>query len=596
VKRNEELLSEALDHLDAGRLVEAESICRRILKQAPRDGNAARVLCNVLILRGRGKEALAMARKAGANADHHPAFYWSLGRLMRQIGTPSETVELFRKAVELEPREPEGWIALTEALIWAGDFEAARREAARGLSFIPSGAPELHLNYATALISLGRAEEALRVLRAASDASPGHIQLAALLASALNVVADAMPEEVFAAHRRVGEAIEKAHGPVPQRPPLRRPMNDPVRVGLLSPDLRTHSVSYFVEPLLRHIDRALCEIVCFSTSVHEDATSERLAAMASGWRNLALHSDDHAAEVIRAESIDVLIDLAGLTAGNRPGILHRRPAPVMATWLGYPNTTGMRFIDVRMVDSLTDPPGAERFCVERLVRLDPCFMCYAPPQDAPAPAPAPPVVRNGFITFGSFNAHRKTNDATLALWARLLHAVPRSRLLMKNASLGAPNVRADVLYRLERLGIAADRVELLGPSPTVREHLASYGRMDIALDTFPYHGATTTCEALWMGVPVVTLVGRTHASRVGLSLLSAAGFGQWAAADEDSFARIASELAKDRGRLSELRSRLRASIAESPLCDGTGFARRFAAMIRVTAMAGEATVAHGSSE
>jgi predicted O-linked N-acetylglucosamine transferase (SPINDLY family) len=264
----------------------------------------------------------------------------------------------------------------------------------------------------------------------------------------------------------------------------------------------------------------------------------------------------------------VLVDLAGHTGEYRLPVLNRRPAPIVCTYLGYPNTTGVPGVGYRIVDHLTDPPGA--MATEELVRLDGCFVCYQPPADAPDV----PVPQRAAPVFGSYNALPKMRPAVVDLWSRILREVPGSRLVLKNAALGAESTRRRVLAAFEACAVPPERLDLLAPETALGGHLAQYGRVDVALDPFPYNGTTTTCEALWMGVPVVTLEGRAHAGRVGLSLLSAVGLGELVARTPDEYLRIAADLAADRPRLAELRRTLRDRVRTSVLTDAGSMARR----------------------
>jgi predicted O-linked N-acetylglucosamine transferase (SPINDLY family) len=298
------------------------------------------------------------------------------------------------------------------------------------------------------------------------------------------------------------------------------------------------------------------------------------------WREIGAVTDADAAELIRRDGIDILVDLAGHTFGNRLLLFARRPAPVQVTYLGYCDTTGMNAIDYRLTDALADPPGTtERLHTERLVRLPDCAWCFRPPEGAPPVSP-PPFERTGGITFGCFSAIPKLTEEALRLWSRILLAVPRSRLLLKNVAFREVATQSRIRALLESAGIAADRIELLGPTPDIAGHLATYGHVDIALDTFPYHGTTTTCEALWMGVPVITLAESAHASRVGVSRLTHAGLPEFIAADQDDYARIAVQLAADTNRLADLRSHLRSRMAASPLMDAPRFAQNVEAAYR----------------
>jgi predicted O-linked N-acetylglucosamine transferase (SPINDLY family) len=278
-----------------------------------------------------------------------------------------------------------------------------------------------------------------------------------------------------------------------------------------------------------------------------------------------------------ADRIDILVDLAGHTSDNRLPVFAMKPAPLQITYLGYPNTTGVSAIDYRISDAFADPPGlTEAFHSETLLRLSPCAWCYRPPADVPYVTPLP-ARTPGKVTFGSFSGFYKIGQDTVDLWSRLLHVLPAARLLLKSNTLRVP---VEVKARFHKRGIAPERIELLPAQPTIAQHLAAYARVDIALDPFPYHGTTTTCEAMLMGVPVITCAGKTHVSRVGVSLLSNAGLAHLIAADPEQFVRIGVDLASDLPRLEKLRQTLRQRLLQSPICDGVGFTRGFERALR----------------
>jgi predicted O-linked N-acetylglucosamine transferase (SPINDLY family) len=290
--------------------------------------------------------------------------------------------------------------------------------------------------------------------------------------------------------------------------------------------------------------------------------------------------DGQLIEQIRGDRVDILVELSGQTHGNKLGAVRLRGAPVQVTYCGYPNTTGVPAVDYRIVDSLTDPsPGADRLAVEKLIRLDPCFLCYTPREDAP-PIAEPPSRKNGSITFGSFNSLKKVTPSTLALWCRLVREVPGSRLVIKSGTAFARSAREHLTREILSHGLAQTRFDLLERNEAKFEHLATYEQVDIGLDTFPYHGTTTTCEAMWQGVPVVSLVGDVHAARVGLSLLSAVGLAELAARTPDEYLEIAMALAADPARLASIRSTLRPRMQASVLCNAPAFARRFEGALR----------------
>jgi predicted O-linked N-acetylglucosamine transferase (SPINDLY family) len=332
-----------------------------------------------------------------------------------------------------------------------------------------------------------------------------------------------------------------------------RHVNDPtpnrrLRIGHVSADFRDHPVARFLEPLIAHRDTAAFEIIAYSSVENPDEVTTSLRSRFDNWHDVAALNAGQLAELIRSHQIDILIDLAGHTSGGRLETFARKPAPVQMTYLGYPDTTGLTAIDYRITDALADPPGAESRHTEQLARVEGCFLCYPWPQTEP-----PRRATHGPITFASFNNLAKISPTTIRLWRDVLAAVPSSRMLIKTTSLGDAPTRAVVAERFARLGLPLERVELLGPAPTQPEHLATYARVTVALDTFPYNGTTTTCEALSMGVPVVSLFGEHHASRVGLSLLTACGLAAWATDDPKRFVEIAARLAETRPTVSILR-------------------------------------------
>jgi predicted O-linked N-acetylglucosamine transferase (SPINDLY family) len=322
------------------------------------------------------------------------------------------------------------------------------------------------------------------------------------------------------------------------------------------------------------------EIFCYADVMHPDPVTDRLQGFADHWLATIGMSDDEMAARIRSDSVDILVDLAGHTAHNRLMVFARKPAPVQVTWLGYPNTTGLGAIDYRLVDAVTDPNGAaDAFVSEIPLRLTDGFLCYGGPREAPEPAD-PPCLKTGVVTFGSFNNPAKVSTATFDAWAKLLTRLPEARLLLKGKSFADNTTRALFIARLGERGVTPERIELVAWAPSNAAHLALYERVDIALDPFPYNGTTTTCEALWMGVPVVTLRGNRHAGRVGASLLSHSRLTDWIADSVEDYVEIAVELAGNPVRLHDLRRSLRLRLATSPLCDSKAFAAQIEAAFR----------------
>jgi protein O-GlcNAc transferase len=388
----------------------------------------------------------------------------------------------------------------------------------------------------------------------------------------LNYDPDRSPEQLKREHmvwaERFARLLYASEFGCPQeRDPDRR-----LRVGYLSPDLRRHSVAYFVAPLLLAHDRREVEAICYASVLRPDAFTDELRAMADGWVDAHRLDDASLAARIRADRIDVLIELAGHTRDSRLLACAYRPAPVQIGYIGYPNTTGVGAIDYRITDQVADPDGFDDHYCETLIRLPRCFLAYAAPRHAPEVGPLP-FQRNGYITFGSFNNLAKINRRVIALWAEILNQVEGSCLVLKSAGTGDAETKAGLEAAFAAQGIAPERLRILPPAAEAQEHLAVYNEIDLALDPFPYNGTTTTCEALWMGVPVITLAGDRHAGRVGASLLHAVGFQAGIAATPEDYALTARLLASQPELLAAARRHLRSDLARSPLRDHEGHAR-----------------------
>ena len=417
-------------------------------------------------------------------------------------------------------------------------------------------------------------DESINALRQALRLEPDLMLARSALVYALNYPSDADvdPESKLEAALAWGDMhaastlAHRVHANLPD--PNRR-----LRIGYLSPDFRDHSVAFFLPPLLDQNHSDAIETYCYSNVKRPDARTKQLQKTAHHWRDISQQSDIQVADQIVADEIDILVDLAGHTLGGRLGVFALKPAPVQVSYLGYPATTGVAAIDYRFTDNIADPPGmTDRYHVEKLVRLPHGFVCYTPPDDAP-PVAALPAFDNGYVTFGSFNHICKISDNTLSVWSAILNRVPDSRLVLKYKALNDAITRSRLLGRFREHDIAVERIDLLDFVPSRKAHLDTYNRIDIALDTFPYNGTTTTCEALWMGVPVVTLAGREHAGRVGVSVFEQVGLESFIAQTEQDYIDIAATMASNLHRLAELRHELRSSMATSRLCDHDGFAR-----------------------
>jgi protein O-GlcNAc transferase len=502
----------------------------------------------------------------------------SLGNALRDQIKLDEAIASFERALHHKPDFAEAHNNLGVALRDQNKLEDAVTHFESAVALKVDYA-EAHSNLGATLKARGQLDSAIIEYQRALACNPNHVAAYSNLLFCLIYDERVSAEQLFAAHQewdiRYGRVIRWPSAYTNNRSEGRR-----LRVGYVSGDFRQHSVAWFFGPLLAAHDRAAVEIFCYAEVKRPDDVTERFKALADHWRVTIGLSDETVAAQIAADGIDILVDLAGHTAGNRLLVFTRKPAPVQVTWLGYPNSTGLSAIDYRLVDTVTDP-GDEviPMASEKLVRLDKSFLCYGPPAAAPLPAP-PPSLESGIITFGSFNNPTKYSAATLDAWAKLLTRLPEARLSLKGLPFADASTRALYQTRFSERGVAAQRIILVGGMPDLTTHLAYYSQIDIALDPSPYNGTTTTCEALWMGVPVVTVRGDRHSGRVGASLLSTVGLDALIAHDIEEYVSIALRLAHDRSRLTHLRGSLRAQVAASPLCDAPSFARKIESAYR----------------
>lgn len=554
----------------------AADCSRQALAIAPRHTGALYNLAIALRDLGQDDEAIDALERTLALAPDHVGAPGALAHLLMAQGRLDRAAEVLRSALRRAPANADWQANLGAILQLLGEHEEAADCLRRSLALKPRAAT--HDNLGVVLCSQGRCQEALECHQAAIAREPSHYRAHSNLLLTMQYLEDVTAQSLLSAHRG-WSAVHEGGSPQKKDFPNAGDGQRRLRVGYVSPDMRIHSVAYFLEPLLANHDPTQVEVCCYSDVARPDDTTRRLKAQAGIWRDTAVMTDEQLAAQVRQDGVDILVDLAGHTSGNRLKVFAARPAPLQITYLGYPGTTGLNAIDYRITDGVADPPGAEAFHTEVLLRLDGCFLCYRAPLDAPSVAPSP-AAEAGCVTFGSFNNLAKMNAAVVALWAGVLEAVPGARLLLKNPSLSDGASRQRYLRMFEDHGVAPERVELLGRTPTPVEHLALYGRVDIALDTFPYAGTTTTCEALWMGVPVISLAGERHAGRVGASLLAVVGHPEWVASSPEDYIAIAGRMARDPEQLQRTRALLREKMARSALCDEAAFVRRLEAAYR----------------
>jgi protein O-GlcNAc transferase len=602
----QEALDLGLQHQKAGRLTEAEAVFRQVLDNDPNHADALNLLGINAALRGENQLAVELIGRAILNDSMVAAYQLNMGNVLSAQGRLQEASSAYLAALKIKPDYAEAHNNLGLVLMARGQIDAAIVACGVALRIKP-GFADAHKNLGLALKAQGNLDAALASCRTALKFQPDHAEAYCSLGNILKAqgqidaavgayrsAIELKPDQyvaqdnlLYALHFHPGydaKTILDEHTRWNQHfaAPLRRlirPHDNPdshrddperkLRIGYVSPDFRDHVVGRNLLPLLIEHNRECFDITCYANLKIPDSLTPRFRALAGNWRNIAVISDAQAAEMIRNEGIDILVDLALHMADNRLLVFARKPAPVQITFMGYPGTTGLTAMDYRLTDHFLDPPGLhDTYYSEESIRLPDTFWCYDPLSDEPAINELP-ASKNGYITFGCLNNFCKVNDGVLQLWAMVLNAVPHSRLLIQ-----APRgwTSEQVLAKLQQQGIASRRIEFVDVQPRL-DYLKLYHKIDIGLDTQPYNGHTTSLDAFWMGVPTVTLVGKTAVGRAGWSQLCNLGLQELAAQSSEEYVQKISKLSSNLTRLNQLRSTLRGQMAQSPLMDAKRFAR-----------------------
>ncbi len=549
-----------------GKLDEAVESFNRTLALKPDFVLALNDLGIALKDQGKLDEAIASFQRALSLQPDYAVAHNNLGNVLYDRGRLDEATASFLRALSIKPDFAEAHYNLGNALRDRYLLDEAVACYRRALDFKPDFALALN-NMGIALKDQGKLDEAIASCRQAFTVKPDYTEAYSNLLMCLNYLTDIGQEEIFEQSLHWLEQVAKTPPNPDSFHANNKDLDRKLRVGYVSADFRNHSVAFFIEPVLKAHDLGNVEVYCYANIDRPDDTTLRLQAESEHWHSISGQPDIEVVERIRRDEIDILVDLSGHTSGNRLLVFAYKPAPIQVSWLGYPNTTGMRAIDYRLTDAVADPQGeADNFHSEKLIRLEHGFLCYQPDASAPEVA-APPCLERDNVMFGSFNNLAKVTPEVIKVWAEILHKQPRSRLLLKSKGLADSEGRERYLLLFAEEGISAERLELHGWLPDPKNHLELYNRVDIGLDSFPYNGTTTTCEALWMGVPVVTLSGDRHAARVGASILHRVGLGESVAHSKEEYIALAVALAQDRQRLLTLRSSLRQKMRESQLLD-----------------------------
>jgi protein O-GlcNAc transferase len=560
--------------LDQKQIDEAIAAFRQAIRIKPDFAEAHSNLGNALNDNGQLDDAIAAyAQAIRINPDYADAYY-NLGNALKGLEQLDEAIACFRQALRVKPDYVDAHNNLGNALSGKGQYGHAMDCYRQAITIDPHAA-EAHSNLGNALKDLGQLDQAIASYRQAVRLKPDLANAHSNLLYALQFHPGYDPKTIFEEHRRWNQQHAVPLGKFIQPHANDRNPDRRLRIGYVSPDFRDHVVGQNLSPLLREHDHLQTEIFCYANMVRGDAFTEQIRGNADAWRSIARLSDSQVVDLIRQDQIDILVDLSVHTAHNRLLVFARKPAPVQVSYLGYCSTTGLETMDYRLSDPYMDPPDSDlSFYSEKTIRLPETYWCFNPRGPTPAPSP-PPVKAAGFITFGCLNNFAKASP-TLELWAEILQSVPRSRLIVHSPP--GPHLDA-VRERFAAKGIGPDRLEFPANQPWP-EYLRTYGRIDIALDPFPWGGGITTCDALWTGVPVVSLVGRTAVGRGGASILANLGLPELIAKTPQQYVHIAAGLASDSPRLAELRRTLRSRMEASPLMDAPRFARNVEAVYR----------------
>ncbi len=633
----------ALEHHKKGELSPAETLYKQLLAQEPNHTDALVNLATI-VYNHDPQQCFKLLRKARQLAPDSPFVHFNLGNLFQRHGFRDKAIKEFREVIRLQPENSEAYFRLgvllsetgkpedalfcyqkafrqkpddarilnnlTEVLNRLNRFDEAKQMAQEALTVHPDlveaygnlgnvfkeqgnykkaaehfkKALELRPDDARIQYHLGatllfsnRHKEASEYLQKAIDSDPYFHQAHSSLVYALNYLEEPSREDIFEAHKQWGAqhgtGAKDTDWDWIKRDPLKK-----LKVGFVSPDFRAHVVALFTQQLFQHYDKEQFAFFGYAEVERPDTYTSKFMGLSDAWRSIIGINDEEVYQIIQNDQIDILIDLAGHSAGNRLKVFAMKPAPIQISWLGYINTTGLQEMDYRFTDVWVNPPETQAFYTEELVYLPNSFTCYEPVSPCPAVSETP-ALENGYVTFGCFNNTNKLSAGVIKAWSNILHRVPGSKLLLKSSHLADDGTVERFKNQFKVHGIPSDRLIFEGPSE-IYDYLASYSKIDIALDPFPHNGGTTSHDALWMGVPLVTLQGDRYVGRFGVSILNNLGHPEWIGSSKKHYTEIAVHLTKNVEHLNQIRQNLRQEMASSPLCDGPAFSQHFGEALR----------------
>lgn len=550
---------------------EAEQLYLQILHRNHVDLEALQILGTIVFRQGNLPEAKKYFERAIAVSPKHHELWYQLGCVSDKLGDIDTACKQFKCAIDFKTDFIDARMALGNSEASQGLLGKAKDQYKAVLAIDP-----LHLvarnNLANVLANQGDIQSALSAWDRVLKQRPDYYSAYSNKLLALNYLTDLSQADIYAQHKTWAEQLPSSVTCYKNHHNDADPHRQ-LHIAYVSADFREHSVSYFIEAILKHHSRNVFKIYCYSDVTNPDSITEHLFACVDEVRQISNQPDQTVANWILQDKIDILIDLSGHTSGNRLQLFARKPAPIQMTYLGYPNTTGLNTIDYRLTDAVVDLNGDnQQYYTEKLLKIPGGFLCYSPPLNAPNVG-ALPLRKNGYVTFGIFNNVAKITPEFISVWAKLLESIQNSQMIFKNKSFSDP----ETCYRYRELfnnnGISSDRLVFSGLTADKQDYLDFYNRVDITLDSYPYNGTTTTFDSLFMGVPTVSLAGDRHASRVGASILHAVGMDKLVARSHQEYIDKATDLALQPDRLEKIRFEMRGILQASSLCDGIRITR-----------------------
>jgi predicted O-linked N-acetylglucosamine transferase (SPINDLY family) len=550
-------MAQAINYHQNGEYQQANQIYQQILISDPKNADALHYSGVIAMQTGDLERSIQLLEKAIAIQPNISGFHSNLAMAYKDNNQFQPALDHYQKALALSPKNPVIHFNLGALYQTYERFEDAFLSYEQSLAINPKQ-PLVYNNMGHLFLKCGDVQHAILSSKKAMALFPNDPEIQSNYLFSLNYSIDHSFETIINEHIVWGQQYSHIH---PKTPLIKR--HNRIRVGYVSPDFRKHSVSKFIQAILNHHNKQHFDIYCYSNVKKSDQVTKDLQQSGVYWRDIYFQNDDMVCKQIQADGIHILVDLAGHSSNNRLMVFAKKPAPIQVTYLGYPNTTGLKQIDYRFVDKYSDPDLSCFSGSEHRIYLPNGFLCYSPSEQMPLIAQKTP---SKHITFGSFNNLPKINQHVIALWSKILKSVPDSRLLLKTNGFKSTRIQEKYLQYFQKFGIDTARIQLMATVKDENAHLSLYNEIDIALDTFPYNGTTTTCEALWMGIPVITLKGQHHASCVGQSILNQTGLNTWIAKNETDYIRKAIAMAERPEDRAYCRKHLRTCLEQSYLC------------------------------